>query len=184
MGMFTTVTSPTFPDGVQIKCGYDDCDTYAVGDDVDWYHDPGHPGCGKLADDVYLGLSRKDGDTWLDVWVVIKHHKVHALIPSISLDDPGDRDRSAQSAELRKEYDVWGFPHDLWPDDVWEAYYVDRYKRRQAQEKRRDELLAEGVAEDEVDQKLAVEAMAGLMQNMMRQPAFAEQILPIKEDEK
>ena len=68
--MFTTVG------GYQIKTGYDSCDTYELGDEVDWFIDGQHPGQGTLLDGVYEGYGEHGY-----AWVVIKDHVVHAIRP-------------------------------------------------------------------------------------------------------
>lgn len=67
MGMYTSVV---LEDGkeLQIKCGFDDCEVYRVGDYVNWRIWPDLPGTGKLLDGIYYADT---GDV-----VVIKDHRI------------------------------------------------------------------------------------------------------------
>ena len=79
MGMFTTVKAT---DGmeVQFHCGWDDCETYSIGDTVKWEVIPDCAGEGKLLDGVYQGYASKDGQDLGDKWVVIENHVIQAIL--------------------------------------------------------------------------------------------------------
>src|SRR5271157_6644683 len=97
MGCFTTIIHPIDGRGLQIKCGYDVCETYHVGDNVSWYVDKYWPKSGYLLDDVY--------DSFDDDWVIIKDHIVAAVVPRSEAwlnGDDGADDRNS----LRKQYDI------------------------------------------------------------------------------
>lgn len=81
MGMFTSIIHPDNRE-LQIKCGYDDCEVYHLGDEVKWYADPKNPGSGKLLDGVYESWSDKGKDDF----VVIQNHRVAYLIDKVQLD--------------------------------------------------------------------------------------------------
>lgn len=105
MGMFTSIIHPVDGRELQIKCGYDDCETYHVGDTVNWYVNKSWPKSGKLLDDVYDSYSNNGPDCW----VVIKDHIVVAVVSS-------DRDYDS----IKEEYQVKDLPDSEWPDEAWE----------------------------------------------------------------
>lgn len=77
MGCFTTIIHPVDGRELQIKTGHDSCETYKVGDAVNWYIDPELPGWGALLDGVYDSCSGKGDD---DDLVVIIDHKVAGVM--------------------------------------------------------------------------------------------------------
>jgi hypothetical protein len=114
MGMFTSVIDPIDGTEHQIKCGYDDCDTYHVGDSVDWYINKSCPRSGKLLDDVY--------DSYDGMWVVIKDHVVVAVLP----ESYGDYN------SIKEKFQVQDLPDSEWPEESW-------IKSRELEEKRKKE---------------------------------------------
>ena len=74
MGLFTSIIKPNGVE-IQIKTGFDSCDTYKLGDTVDYLINKDLFMYGGIFDGVYD--STYDGVR--DVWVVIKDHKIIAL---------------------------------------------------------------------------------------------------------
>lgn len=83
MGMFTTIIHPDDGRELQIKCGWDQCETYKIGDSVKWHVIESCPGQGYLLDGIYSSYS-KNGD---DDWVVIKNHIIGLLKKLILIKD-------------------------------------------------------------------------------------------------
>lgn len=101
MGMFTRIIHPKDGRELQIKSGYDDCETYHVGDTVSWYINKSWPRTGKLLDDVY--------DSYDDDWVVIKDHVVVAVV---------DREAGDYNS-LRERFEIQDIPDSAWPEEAW-----------------------------------------------------------------
>lgn len=114
MGMFTTIIHPVTGEDVQIKCGYDDLETYHVGDTVNWFIDKDWPKYGKLLDDVYLGYNKAYDDTW----VIIKDHIV------LAVSDRNFNDEEETYENLKTRYNIQEVPDNEWSEEVW-AKYVD-----------------------------------------------------------
>jgi hypothetical protein len=108
MGMYTSIIHPDDGRELQIKSGWDDCETYHVGDIVEWFIDKDAPKEGKLLDDVYSSYSDK-GD---DDWVVIKDHQVLTLIPRTK-NEYGDHQI------LRDRFGIKDLPDSEWSDEAW-----------------------------------------------------------------
>ena len=178
MGMFTTITAPDFPEGIQIKCGFDDCDTYALGDTVDAWPSEHRLGQGKLGDDVYQGVV-DDPTGLLSVWVVIKNQKVHHIHRRVALERAQYAENLQIKRDLRKEYGVYGWPHACWPEETWEKHYADRQKAKESAQ------VKSQTAPMQTDKEAAISAGANMIKAMMGRPSLMEQILsptPIKED--
>lgn len=75
MGMYTSITHPRGGRELQIKTGYDVCDTYKIGDKVNYTIHKDSFGHGGIFDGVYDSYS----DRGPDDWVIIKGHKVVAV---------------------------------------------------------------------------------------------------------
>lgn len=118
MGMFTTIRDPAKNLEVQIKCGWDACDVFSVGDTVPWQIIEDWPQQGYLLDDVYLGNGGdpQDWDTWEAYWVVIENHVVQTAFVL----QEGD-----YYPELRERYGIQDPPEDLWSDKVWEKHRAE-----------------------------------------------------------
>jgi hypothetical protein len=106
MGTYTNIRHPEDGRELQIHTGWDDCDYYNVGDTVDWSLSPLQPGCGTLLDGAYPSYSER-GD---DDWVIIKDHKVHAVIP---------RGEDIYEGSLWKRFALQSPPRDLWTEEAW-----------------------------------------------------------------
>lgn len=156
MGLFTTIRHP---DGreFQIKCGWDDMETYALGERVRFRIIAECPGEAYLADGVYSGCGYPGGDAW----VVIKDHYVLALVPR-------QEDPAVQGVLLREWFAIEGLPRTLWPEDMWIAH-----EKRQAEIKAEVGQMMEG-AEN------SGEAVARMLRYDVDQPGFAKRIFPVK----
>jgi hypothetical protein len=127
MGMFTSIIHPVDGRELQIKCGWDMCSTYRVGDNVGQYPSPQEPGGGYLLDDVYHG--------WGDAFVVIKDGVVAAVVdeepvkaevraarPEPSDDeDPDFVGIDECISLLRARWGVQDPPRELWSEEAWAA---------------------------------------------------------------
>lgn len=155
MGTYTTIIHPDDGRELQIKCGFDECLTYRVGDDVGQYIFPDHPGKGYLLDDVYISYSSLNvyGEDGEDDLVVIKGGRVVAVE---SLEATRDEIRAkrpsfpdADWAEvyeeepnyvnpydcrlyLRQEWDISDPPRSLWSEEAWEEEERARSNRQLA----------------------------------------------------
>lgn len=106
MGMFTSIIDSGNIE-LHIKCGYDDCDVYHIGDKVDFQIWPNFPGTGKLLDGVY------DSDSPIEnsgPFVIIKDHIVALIIP---------RGNGVTATGLEKDYGIVPYQHDWWAEEVW-----------------------------------------------------------------
>jgi hypothetical protein len=137
--MFTSITHPVGDREIQIKTGSDSCDTYRLGDKVDWYADPFRPGRGKLLDGVYSGnsLERVNGeykhpfdDKKFIEWVIIKNHTVHAIVLApIGFE---------YQETLEKQFGIQPLPRNTWCRAAYklEAHMEAKAKKRHARIRR------------------------------------------------
>lgn len=136
MGMFTTILDPDKNLSVQIKYGWDTCDTFSVGDTVPWHILKDWPNQGYLFDDVYLGIGgtpEQGADrSWDDYWVVIKNH----IVQKVFILQDGD-----DYSELRDRFKIQDPPADLWSEEVWEEY-----RQEQAQARKESNEFAASIA--------------------------------------
>lgn len=127
MGMFTTIIDKN-KESYQIKCGYDDCETYHVGDIVNWYIDKNNPGCGKLFDGVYDGICCIKRTTYKTNhitkslkakygWIVITNHKVVGVF-----------NKRHSQEKLREQWSVEAWKHEWWSEQAWLEYYIKQAK--------------------------------------------------------
>jgi hypothetical protein len=109
MGLFTSIIHPEDGRELQIKSGYDDCETYKLNDTVEWFVNSDYPRSGKLLDDVYDSWSDKGQDDW----VVIKNHKVHAVVPY-------DPERGYDDYhDIREKFQIKDLPDSEWSEEGW-----------------------------------------------------------------
>ncbi len=125
MGTFTSIKHPAGKQDLQIYCGYDTCQTYAVGDDVGQYKGT-EPGSGYLLDNVYEAHSIEHHD-----YVIIKDGKVAAvvsgpdaweLVRTTHRDIDPDDICSWDCIEALKA--AWGIvppPREWWEEEAWAA---------------------------------------------------------------
>lgn len=125
MGMFTSIIHPEDGRELQIKSGIDDCDTYKLGDTVDWFIGR-YPFTGKLFDGVYSSYS----DLGPDDWVVIKNHVVLAV-----------EDKDLDYDMLYEKYSIQEPPRDLWDAEALAVYdkHQEELEARRADFKKRCE---------------------------------------------
>jgi len=98
MGVFTTVLHNG--QELQFKHGWDNCDTYSVGDKIDWTPDPRYPG--EHIDGVYKAHE--------DSQVVVKDCVIVAIEPA-----------DADLAEIVARYKIKKPSHKLWTKAQWKA---------------------------------------------------------------
>jgi len=127
MGMFTTILAPDQNLSIQIKCGWDTCDVFSVGQTVPWHIIEECPNQGYLFDDVYLGIGgtpkQDDDHSWDDYWVVIKNH----VVQEVFLYQEGD-----QYPDMRTRFQIQDPPEDLWSEEVWVSYRKECAEREKA----------------------------------------------------
>lgn len=121
MGMFTTILLEGEDKGeVQIKTGFDYCDTYKVGDTIDF--DPSYWGPGAWIDGAHFGL-HQDGRL---VIVAIKDKTIVAV----------ETDPDVGHKEIIEKYGILTkAPRVLWSEDEWaekERRDAEAIKRYQA----------------------------------------------------
>jgi hypothetical protein len=126
--MFTSVYDA---DGVeyQIKTGWDDCDSYRLGDPVKWSIEKDHPGDGTLLDGVHRGCGYPGGDAF----VVIKDHRIAAIVPVEPIDPDRDylwSDPRSQYSRLMAEWQPVEYERSWWTEEAWAAKAVADAKRR------------------------------------------------------
>lgn len=113
MGMFTTIIHPNDGRDLQIKTGWDSCDTYSVGDPVQCFLHREDPGRGTLQDGAYESFG---ADDW-DDWVIIKDHKIHAIVP---------RGEDVHEGTLWKQFELQAPDRSNWTEEAWEEQRVRR----------------------------------------------------------
>ena len=164
--MFTTIIAP-FGKPCQIKTGWDNCDTYKIGDKIPWTPDPLYPG--EHIDGIYLGFEKTDNDTV----VVIKDCTVTAIFPR-----RWDRPTDIQIAMLKKEYGITPPDRSLWSEEAWakkEAHDKEIKERREEWDRK--------YAHYTPREKMAA-AMGEYVKQKMSEPSMARRILPPKEEGK
>lgn len=119
MGCFTTIIDTRDNKDYQIKCGYDICEIYKLGDKVDQHMIDIYPGEGYLLDDVYEGCNYPNQDAW----VIIKDGYVHDIIPLVKCTCEED-DCICEGIEseysLRQKYNIKNGPaRELWSEQAW-----------------------------------------------------------------
>jgi hypothetical protein len=111
MGMFTTIIHPEDSRELQIKCGFDDCEIYSLGEEVWWEIWPDKPGRGKLLDGVYTSHSDR-GD---DDFVLIKNHRVVGIMPKVE-SPKGVYNRACTLATL---FGITPYERNWWTESAW-----------------------------------------------------------------
>lgn len=112
MGMFTSVIDPRTGIEYQIKCGWDKCETFKVGDKVPSKVYPEYPNEGYLLDDVYDGCNYPQKD----VWVIIKDSTIVAIEQKSEIFDD---EQESDYDRLRKKYHIQDYPRNLWNGRSW-----------------------------------------------------------------
>jgi hypothetical protein len=163
MGMFTTIVAPNGK-LCQIKTGWDNCDTYKVGDKISWEPDPRYPG--EHIDGIHLGFGKSDNDTC----AVIKDCVVTAVLPR-----RWDRPTDIQIAMLKKRYGIKPPDRALWPEEAW-----TEKEARDKEAKERQEEWDRKHAHLSSSERMSA-AMAEMILQKMNEPSLARKILPPKE---
>ena len=109
MGMFTSIIHPKDGNELQIKTGYDDCDTYKLGDPVKYVIHKDTFGQGGIFDGVYDSYSFERSD---DDWVIIKKHKVAAVVPR----------ENNKYKDLIKQYSIHKPDRTLWTNLAYKKH--------------------------------------------------------------
>ncbi len=123
MGMFTSAIDDRGRE-FQFKCGWDDCDTYRVGDKVDQKVFPDNLFAGKLLDGAYhaeycrwAGGEPVERD---EKWVVIKGG-VFVAWADVERDDDGIMigGEDVQGDVIARRHGVTPYPLDTWTDAAY-----------------------------------------------------------------
>lgn len=179
---------------VQFKTGYDDLDVYRVGDAVPFAaRDPddlndGYRGpwvSGSVPDDVYDGVYEDGGDSggWLDVWVVVKGHRLVAVRPVVRPfpdNRPGTTDDPTpwpQRQRLLAEYGIRPPPYRT----LFTLAALKRHRAWRAERRRRANAEMRAFRErtkDMTPEQVLVEVTADYTRARMREPGFFRRIMP------
>lgn len=130
MGMFTTIITRDLRN-LQIKCGWDQCNTYNVGQEVKQWVDPNCPGGGYLLDGVYDSY----GDKGASDFVIIKDSYILATVNRDEAYEESDHAKKNVWAYLKELYQVQDPPRSLWSEEVWT-------KREEREKKSKEETDA------------------------------------------
>ncbi len=176
MGMFTSVIDAAGRE-YQFKCGWDDCDTYRVGDKVDQKVYPDSLYAGKLLDGAYLAEHcRWENGRSVDhdeKWAVIAKGVLVALDPVERDADGAIRDgEDTQSWVVALRHGAVETPLSSWTD----AAYL-KWAKQKAESARRQ------LAWDVEDYGLSVRekgeaAHRRFFRAKMREDGFSRRILP------
>jgi hypothetical protein len=173
MGMFTTVIHPETGKRIQFKCGHDQCDTYKLGDTVDWFYSKYEPGEGCCLDGVYSGF----GDFDYQYWIVIKDHKIHSVEPvewCTEEEGGGLKDIVCQEAALAVKYGIQAPPFEAWPAKLWLRKAKSDYEWKQEEQKDAADTYGMSIEEKTVD------AISKWTRRKMREPSLMRQVMGIR----
>ena len=126
MGMFTTIIHEGKE--YQFKHGWDDCDTYQVGDKIEWTPDPRYPGI--HIDGVYDSIVC-DHDYSQGPWVIIKDCVIVAVEPFVGPD----------YQYLVQKYGITKPDHKLWSKEAWKAKHKREKEVEEGTRRRSSQLL-------------------------------------------
>jgi hypothetical protein len=174
MGMFTSITHPQDGRELQIKCGYDNMETYKVGDPVDWEIWPDKPGTGKLLDGAYDSYSNGPDD-----WVIIKDHRVFAIVSRDS-----DLGKTGETG-LTMFYGLVQFEASWWTPSAWNKHHLREAEAKKKQLEEDIEFFKDclGRTDEEIialRKKRFTQAMGAFVRESLTGQSFARQILPPK----
>jgi hypothetical protein len=170
----------------QIKCGWDTCETFKLGDNVPWKIWPDRPGEGYLLDGIYDGFGENSQDM---VWVVIHEHKVSAIYPF-----------TIAHSDVSKAFgkDILEYSRDWWAEAAWlkrdtehAKWDLKHAKEAVVLQKRRLDFLrflaTQRLTNKQIvekrqafDQQLTYEILAAPIINIMHTESFARQIFKVK----
>lgn len=161
--MFTTICDVNA--SWQIKCGYDQCEEYKIGDKVRQWIDPNSPGSGYLLDGVYDGYPYA---AYPAVWVVIKDGIV-AIHDTVNRGWPLE---VHEGAMLLKKFDILPPDPSLWSDEVWARKAKRQYLHECEVKTQEAELF--GLSQELLARKHA----SALTRTTLRQTGILKSILP------
>jgi hypothetical protein len=124
MSTFTTIIHPTDGRELQIKCGWDECETFRLGDEVGQRIYPDWAGEGYLLDGVYDSMSYEHGQ---DDWVVILGGRIAAFEP-----------KELSYEEVRERHGITDPDESLWAEEAW----AERRAREEAIQKEMEAFKA------------------------------------------
>ena len=141
MGMFTEVRHPVDGRLLQIMGGGDACEVLSVGDPVGFHIDPEYPGVGDFLDGYYGSYS----DRGKDAYVIVKDHKIHAVV------DLAD----AKDVDLYARFEITPFERSWWSESVWLARDLDRASADLEEARARHDFLSslEGLSDAEIKER-------------------------------
>ena len=123
--MFTTIIHPKDGRELQIKTGSDACETYRIGDRVEFYINKNIFGSGGIFDGVYDSFS----DKGVDDWIIIKDRKIIAV-----------RSKSNKYEKLIKQYKIRKPSRRLWTDRAYKKHLIQQ-KKLEIENKKFDESI-------------------------------------------
>ena len=155
MGMFTTILLEGEDKGeIQFKTGYDYCDTYKVGDTINF--DPSFWGPGAWIDGAHIGYDQ-DGRL---VIVAIKDKTIVAV----------ETDVDVKCKDIIEKYEIQTkAPRELWSEDQWAALF-----RLAAEAKKRWEVSLD---------KHGGDFRSAYLDMMMSEESILSRILPQKHED-
>jgi len=159
MGMFTSIIHPKDGHELQIKTGWDDCDTYHVGDTVPFKIVTDIFESGGIFDDVYDSYSKSGRDDW----VIIKNHKIVAV-----------RSKRCKYIDLKKQYKIRKLNKNLWTKKAYEEYKLQQKKFREEEKKFNASLKGKSTKE-----KL-IAIMCRPIKDMPFREGFARKVLKVE----
>lgn len=160
----------------------DDRDTgppFRVGDPVPWQVDPERPGCGAYLDDAYL-------DDREEHWVLIKDHRIHAVVPAedeirhygngLSPDTVLKGGEDVQAEVMRQRHGITRLPPETWSLEAW-----GRHAIAQAHAERRHVAESAAIydATPEQRERMAANYLASYTRAQMRESTYADHILRV-----
>lgn len=176
MGMFTSAIDDRGRE-FQFKCGWDDCDTYRVGDKVDQRVFPDELFGGKLLDGAYHAeYCRWEGGKAVDrdeKWVVIKGG-VFVAWADVERDDEGCLvgGEDVQADVVARRFGVVPYPLDTWTD----AAYLKHAKEQAESARLQREWDVEDYGKSPMER--AAGAVNRFVRHKMKEDGVYRRILP------
>lgn len=180
MGSASIAIHPEDGRQIRFRTGHDSEEVYRIGEEVRWTYSRIEPMNGTLLDGVYVGdgpasdrakqLWEEGSAPWYEeFWVVVKDHKLHAVLPM----PPQDReDRTVAMAHYEKLYDIQAPPVDAWTTEQW-AHWA------QLQAKWEREAFLEDAELYGMNREQRAQWMAGrYVRKKMKETGFFAQIMP------
>jgi hypothetical protein len=161
----------------QFKCGWDDCDTYRLGDKVDQKVFPDELFAGKLLDGAYHAEhGRWVGGKLIDhaeKWVIIRNGFFVALV-DVERDAGGQMidGEYVQGDVIARRHGVMPYPLDTWTD----AAYLKHAKEQAESARRQRDWDVEDYGKTPMEK--AFTATNRFMKQKMKEDGFYRRILP------